>query len=188
MIIVKNRADFIKSLPKNGIIAEVGVLAGAHAITMLTYAEPKMMYLIDPWEHTEDREDQLHFGGRIIDDDEWFDLYKRVKKTFQGYQNVKLIKMFSGDAAAIFPDNYFDWVYIDANHAYEACKQDLLLWYPKIRSGGFLCGHDYADNAFNLSHGFGVKQAVDEFLQENKLEISILAEHNTSPCFGIQKV
>jgi hypothetical protein len=36
-----------------------------------------------------------------------------------------------------------DFVYIDANHKYDAVKKDLELWYPKVRKGGVFAGHDY---------------------------------------------
>lgn len=49
-----------------------------------------------------------------------------------------------------------DLVFIDANHEYESVKADVEAWWPHVRSGGILCGHD-----FN-SHD-GVRRAVDEF-------------------------
>ena len=33
-------------------------------------------------------------------------------------------------------------MFIDAAHEYEDVKQDALLWYPKIRQGGYMLGHD----------------------------------------------
>jgi hypothetical protein len=67
------------------------------------------------------------------------------------------LRMPSTSAARIFEDNSIDFCFIDADHAYEAVKEDLHSWYPKIRPGGLIAGHDYggADP--------GVKRAVDEF-------------------------
>lgn len=51
-------------------------------------------------------------------------------------------------------DETFDVVFIDALHDYDSVMQDISLWWPKVREGGFICGHDY-------QHKFpGVMRAV----------------------------
>ena len=50
----------------------------------------------------------------------------------------------------------FNIVFIDAAHDYFNVKNDILAWYPKIKKGGFIGGHDYAGNFP------GVNQAVEE--------------------------
>ena len=61
-----------------------------------------------------------------------------------------------------FPDDV-DFVYIDGNHSYEFVKKDIELYYPKVRNGGILGGHD-----FNL---YGVAKAVVEFIDKNNLKL-----------------
>jgi hypothetical protein len=51
--------------------------------------------------------------------------------------------MATADAAALVPDGWADFVFIDAGHSYEAARQDIALWTPKVRPGGWLGGHDY---------------------------------------------
>ena len=47
-----------------------------------------------------------------------------------------------------------DFVYVDGNHAYDFVKEDIKLYYPKLKIGGVLGGHDYQDAP--------VKRAADE--------------------------
>jgi hypothetical protein len=49
-------------------------------------------------------------------------------------------------------------VFIDLNHSYESVKEDIALWLPKVKKGGYLAGDDYHEN------WPGVIQAVNEML------------------------
>ena len=53
--------------------------------------------------------------------------------------------MLSVEAASLFENGSFDFVYLDADHSFESVWQDLSVWYPKIRIGGILAGHDFLD-------------------------------------------
>jgi hypothetical protein len=61
----------------------------------------------------------------------------------------------SYQSAALVPSD-LDFVYLDADHLYQSVMNDIINWYPKVKIGGLMCGHDYAQEA-------GVKDAVDEF-------------------------
>jgi len=69
----------------------------------------------------------------------------------------------SVDAARQIPRNWFDFVFIDANHEYKYVKQDIEVWAPCIRHGGLLCGHDWTMA--------GVNKAVKEFAGKEAYEI-----------------
>ena len=75
---------------------------------------------------------------------------------------VNPIKSESVAAASKYKDESLNFVFIDANHVYEAVKDDLNAWYKKVGHGGFLAGHDYYNDP-------GVKQAVDEFFIDKSL-------------------
>lgn len=79
----------------------------------------------------------------------------------------------SVSAASKFPDEYFGFIYIDAGHSYNDVYNDLIAWYPKLKSGGFLVGDDYAI-MYNPTEGeYGVVQAVEDFVLINNKEIYI---------------
>ena len=91
--------------------------------------------------------------------DPWFDdngKYQIVVKNLLKYQQAHTLRLESIEAATIFPNFYFDLVYIDADHSYNAVKQDINNWSRKVKQGGILAGHDY-----NMA---SVKRAVSECL------------------------
>ena len=77
------------------------------------------------------------------------------------------------EAARRFPDGYFDWIYLDATHTYGAARADLEAWYPKVRVGGLVSGHDYQFQHQSIGDGyvFGVRDAVDEFAAKRALRV-----------------
>lgn len=83
--------------------------------------------------------------------------FDRNMKPVEGKYFV--IKGNSIECSKQFPDKYFDFVFIDANHTYEDVKADILAYLPKIKDGGVIAGHDYCDD------WKGVIQAVNEVFE-----------------------
>ena len=75
-----------------------------------------------------------------------------------------LITGDSEEVANSFENESLDFVFIDAEHAYENIKKDILVWMPKVKNGGILAGHDYPLDS--IPPFPGVKLAVDEILGE----------------------
>jgi hypothetical protein len=73
------------------------------------------------------------------------------------YSYLKLWKMASVLVAQQIPDNWLDFVFIDADHDYESVKADIEAWEPKVVPMGWIGGHDYNEWAFP-----GVNRAVNE--------------------------
>ena len=53
------------------------------------------------------------------------------------------VRMSSVDASKTYKNESLDFVFIDASHEYESVKEDIEAWFPKIKRGGYLAGHDY---------------------------------------------
>lgn len=78
----------------------------------------------------------------------------------------------STNYANTVPDSSLDFVYIDGDHSYEACKHDITVWWPKIKPGGILSGHDFAASG-NVD--YGVIQATTEFAEAHDLTLHVIA-------------
>jgi len=81
--------------------------------------------------------------------------------------NIIRITKFSKDAVNMYEDRFFDFIYIDGGHHYEAVKEDIDNWKSKIKIGGYLGGHDYLES----EDWTGVIKAVNEIFDENEIEI-----------------
>ena len=75
----------------------------------------------------------------------------------------------SVEAASDFQDDSMAAVFIDADHSYEAVKADLAAWYPKVKPGGIIAGHDFVWN--HPVSQKGVIRAVREFCADKPLEV-----------------
>lgn len=82
-----------------------------------------------------------------------------------GNRKYRPIKALSCEASLYFDNESCDIVFIDMEHTYEAVKNDIELWLPKVKAGGYLAGHDYTND------WIGVIQAVDEKLGKHNIKI-----------------
>jgi cephalosporin hydroxylase len=137
---------------------EVGAFYGKSAAYMaveIANSGKKIQFdVVDTWrgspEHQEGAWD--HRGDMV--NDTAYNTFKENMKPAEGY--YRPIKSPSLIAANMYSDNSLDFVFIDAAHEYESVKADIEAWYPKVKVGGFIGGHDYVPGQY------GVYQAVDE--------------------------
>jgi hypothetical protein len=178
---IKNRhkPEFLQCLPKNGIIAEIGVEKGNYSSILLHYLNPAKFYLIDCWE----QQDPLIYGDRKnLATEIQEKIYQKIQAHFGSDPRVEILRTYSEKAAEQFKEEFFDLIYIDANHSYEAVKQDIAAWWPKLKKGGILAGHDYL-----IFEPFGVVPAVNEFLHAQGLYFSALTTEDYFESWAIQK-
>lgn len=176
-----NRTELIALLPK-GICAEIGVARGKFSKKILKRNQPTKLYLIDSWECF----DLGYLDGNMVDQKDHNDRYTKVYNMFSHYDNVEIIRKRSTEALETFDNNYFDWVYIDADHSYEGCLLDLNLADKKVKPTGIICGHDYLAEGYSRE-GFGVNDAVDEFVKKNNYYFICLTNELDYKSYAITK-
>ena len=174
---IAGRQDFGRLLAKDDLLgnaAEIGVCSGSYSRDILGWGV-KHLLLVDPWR-------ELPTAPSGISDEQHEAYYQECLGYIKGSENrTTILRMLSVDAAAQTPDKSLDWCYIDANHRYEGISVDLELWWPKVRSGGILAGHDY------LAMELGVNRAVTEFAEKCGLRVHVVIEHQHDASFWIRK-
>ena len=99
----------------------------------------------------------------------WEEQYLHACRLMSFFPQLHIVKTTSLKASRLFPDEYFDLVFLDAGHRYWYISEDIKIWLPLVRKGGFLTGHDYGTR-----HYPGVKKAVDEvFGDRSTLVVSL---------------
>lgn len=156
---LENYEAFGKVLTQNGLVSseflspigvEVGVRHGFFAEYLLQRKLVTGMYLVDPYapyndlgyQFTEELQNNIRKGAakRLApfihanscrEEPEYWASFQYHTST-EAAENLGTLS------------NQFDWVFIDAEHTYEALTKDLNAWYPLVKKGGIIAGHDYS--------------------------------------------
>lgn len=154
------RTSFVKAVEcckgEEMIVAEIGVYEGINARHMLmTYPNIKL-YLVDDWKNV------VIYTGGDVQSEGYSQLVKNAALfNLAPFKNVTFTEKNSKESAKDFPDEHFDYVYIDGDHEYQAVLDDMNIWYSKVKKGGVFGGHD-----------IGMKEvsgAVDNFVKKNNI-------------------
>ena len=95
---------------------------------------------------------------------------------------VTLHEQDSATCLATFPDHYFDWIYIDADHSYPAVRRDADIGLRKIKEDGYLVFNDYIFWSHEQMMPYGVVAAVNELCIEQNLVWVYFALHQSMYC------
>lgn len=141
---------------------EIGTAQGWTAHSILLNTNDVTWTTIDPYKSYEEYSDGKN-NIKILDSLK-NQAYKSLSPFSDRWFNVE---KFSDEAVHDIDDDY-DLIFIDGNHSYDYVKKDIELFYPKLKKGGTLAGHDYKRP--NNEHE-GVTQAVNEFIDESQLTL-----------------
>ena len=163
--------DFI-SEKQFKVLVELGSWKG-HSISYLAEKNKNSeIYAVDLWEIS------LATEGDWIDvnrprDKRYFEDYVDIKKIYDEYLEhnntrhlINDIQEEASRASRFFYDEEVDFVFIDLWAKYDETIKTLKRWYPKIKKGGILSGHDY-----NIE---GVSKAVTEFFNQTPHDVKVM--------------
>ncbi|MCX7909587.1 MAG: class I SAM-dependent methyltransferase [Ignavibacteria bacterium] len=134
--------DFI---PNNGWFCEIGAFAGKSTAYFQQLCKvnnhKKVNHLvIDTFEGTKNEHEHILQSF----DKPLFEVFRENMEKC-GF-NLDEIFVKTGKSQEIllyeFPHHFFDAIYIDGDHSYEAVKMDLKLAKLKVKKGGIIAGHD----------------------------------------------
>lgn len=174
---IKTRKHFHELLNKivpNGIGVEVGVEKGLYSEYLLSNWNCNLLYSIDSWTYQPDSHQDASNIDQFEQDVNYYETKKRLAK-FK--KRSKIIRSYSDAASRLMGDSTLDFVYLDARHDFRSVTSDIGCWWPKVKYGGILGGHDYKD-AKRRKNLVEVKRAVDSFALQYNLVVNTTLEDN----------
>ncbi|MFC5068162.1 class I SAM-dependent methyltransferase [Flaviflagellibacter deserti] len=160
-MLLPSREAMLDRLPKKAVACEIGVANGDFSAAILQLAEPSILHLVDAWDDPRYAADfavvEYGFRNKILDG------------------TVKIHRGFSTDRLPEFPENYFDWVYIDTDHSYATTARELEICVRKVKPEGLIAGHDFCTGNVVTPYPYGVIEACLEFCEREEWGFKYLA-------------
>lgn len=149
----------ISTLPHDGVFVECGAWLGKSSSYLCDNARPDTtIYIVDSWLGSANEP-----TSRIKAENS--DLYS-IFLDNMGDRKFIPIRKLSHEAVELFQDETCDVVFIDMEHTYEAVIKDIDMWFPKVKVGGYISGHDYG-----VSSWPDVKKAVQDKFDISKIKV-----------------
>ena len=151
-----------------GTSVEIGSLKGGSSLVIADYSE--RLFCVDPWINYSEtagfqEEVILHYD---CERHNVFAAFCENTKEFL-FKTIFPCRGPSTLWASVWTQP-IDFLFIDGCHDYEAVKADITAWFPHVKPGGIILGHDYLEKSFGAA-GYlwefpGVAQAVRESFED----------------------
>lgn len=145
-------ADIVNKLKDGDTIVEVGSWKGRStvymAVEIINSGKNIKFYAVDTFTGSAE-----HNPNDFINDAVYVEFMKNIEPV---KDIITVIRKPSIEASALFKNNELAFVFLDAAHDYDNVKKDIAHWYPKVKTGSIIAGHDYDPG------WVGVIKAVDE--------------------------
>ena len=164
--VMSSRAALVDRLPANGLWVELGVASGTFAQEVCSRRADIQYLGIDRWSDHHDEAEMRR-------------AYNRLSR----YPFARLCRNSFEEAAKTLPEDSCDAVYVDGYaHTGQEAGRTLDLWWPKVKRGGFMCGHDY-----DLGKWPNTFKAVNYFAGHRGLPVEVIPEPSGYASWRIQR-
>jgi hypothetical protein len=147
---------------KGGVGAEIGVFRGHFSDLICQVAQPRKLYLIDPWTKAGPT-----FGWGAA-----YTNFGTLSTSAARDQAAAFVRQYPSVECVLIEDTYptcadaicepLDFAYLDASHSYERTLQELRSLDRQITQDGTIIGDDWAPEPASQHHG--VFRAVQDFV------------------------
>jgi len=164
-------------LPNDSVGIEIGTHIATTACGLVqNCSNIKTLYTVDSWKpYTDFLKTKCDGTPNYSVDEKQIEYYKMVAYhhiKFSGVtEKIIVLEMDSNLAATKFEENTLNFIFLDAQLSKEQMENDLEVWYPKLKSGGILSGHDWFSD--------GVKLPTLEFREKNNIKSKMSVFDNT---------
>lgn len=178
--------QMLNNLDLRGEAVEIGTHRGEFAAILLSSWEGRKLTCVDPWWTDKNSPEWYADQARLLWGTTDHELSARTVLEEFG-DRCKLMKDLSSDVTPSFKDESLDLVYIDGDHREQAVLQDLRMWWPKLRPGGVMAGHDFVmPGEPHGGWGRGIQAALQAFIisghvQDPDHDVSLIVEEGGLP-------
>ena len=145
-IVGMNFSQVLEYVPRHGTMAELGVKRGYNARRMFKQLQPTAMHLVDPWAMEIDPDDPNERArAERAEFDEYYRQTVEWSESEEAEGKVTVTRNYAVEASLQFPDNYFDFIYVDTADTYDGLFGDLSAYGPKMKATGILACDDFYD-------------------------------------------
>lgn len=155
----------VDKFPDGSSFVEIGCYKGksscAMAVNIANSNKKINFYCVDTWKGSPEHQAGELWEDKDVVEDKLYEVFLKNIEPVSKY--ITPIRTSSTEAAKLFTDKSIDFIFLDADHTYEAVKDDLYSWYPKLKSGGIISGHDWKWET--------VSKAVIEFATQIRVDV-----------------
>lgn len=133
-------SEMVEKFPDGSHFVEVGTWLGRSAsylaVEIVNSGKDIKLDCVDTWLGAPElMEEEVVKNGTLYSD--FIRNIEPVKRI------ITPIRLTSTQASHLYKDGTLDFVFIDADHTKEGINSDLGCWFPKIKVGGIIAGHDW---------------------------------------------
>lgn len=166
---LEGRRWILNQVPKGGIGAEIGVFRGHFSDLICRLAQPKKLYLIDPWTTLGPT---FGWGKEYTNFDTLTTEAARDQARASVEQHPDVECVIIEDIYPRCADKIvepLDFAYLDASHKYEPTLNERRHLDKQVKPGGIIIGDDWAPDPAAIHHG--VFRAVQDFVAATNWQI-----------------